>query len=277
MTPARLMTPLLPVLLLTACSDSQIVGATGDVDTADDTTVDGGDTGDTGDTGEDLSMWDDARLVVLSPESGAFLPLGEDVLFEAVIYSADGDALDFEDITWESSIDSGWSPTGDLFEDDSLDVGTHAITAQAVLPNGDRLAHTMGGLLVQHEDAGIYVGDVRVDVTLSWDGADYTLGCIGATTVTVDAYGESAVGDSDCVLSLAGYDLETSYDFDLIADEGDLEGMAQVNLVLFNYELDMSGAVGDGELTGDFSASEFAQIDGELNTTRVSRDVSGSR
>ncbi len=224
---------------------------------------------------EDYSEWDGAWMEVISPSSGDFLPLDEDADFEAIVYFADGTEADFEDIQWRSDIDEGWELLGSFVEDDSLDVGKHAITAEADLPNGDRLVYTMGGILVQHEDAGTYVGNVKVDVTVSYDGTDYSAGCTGAVTLIVDVYGESAEGESTCTLSLLGYDQDTSYGFDLEVDDGDVSGAAEVDLSLFAYDFDLSGDVGDGELSGSWDDDIFGYVGvaGELSATRISRSV----
>ena len=279
MQSSRLLSSLLSLSLLACSASTGVIGtADGDLDTVDDTAVPGDDTGGAGgDTEEDTHLWDGATLTVLSPHSGDFLPLGEEARFEAIITSADGDELDFDDIQWSSSIDAGWQLSGALLDDDSLDVGSHTITATAVLPNGDRLVYALGGILVQHEDAGTYVGDVRVDVTLSWSGTDYTLGCTGATTIVVDVYGETATGDSACVLVLGTYDLETTYNFDLSADEGALDGTAEIDLVFFGYDIDMTGDVGGGVLSGSWASTDFGEITGELNATRITRDVGSAR
>ena len=258
---------------LSACSESKVIGIVDETDTTDTAEAPLGEE-DPADEVEDLSQWEGASLVVEQPLSGDFLPYGEDVDFVAAIYSADGERLDFDDIVWSSDLEGDWSLSGADISDDSLDIGSHAITAEAILPNGDRLQSTMGGILVQHEDAGIYVGDIRADITLSWDGADYTAGCIGALTMIVDAYGESAVGDSSCVVSLLGFEQDLTYNFDMLVDEGDLTGAAAVDLIVFSVDFDINGSITDGVMTGSWENSDFVEIAGDLNATRITRDIS---
>ena len=226
-------------------------------------------------TEEDFSEWDGAWMEVISPKSGDFLPLDEDADFEAIIYLADGSEADFDDIEWTSDADDEWKLLGANLADNGLDVGQHAITAAAVLPNSDRLVYTMGGIFVQHEDAGTYVGNVKVDVTISYDGADYSAGCTGSVTLIVGVYGETASGDSTCTLSLLGYDQDTSYGFDLDVDDGDVSGAAAVDLSLFAYDFDMDGDVGGGELTGtwDDDILGYVGVAGDLSAVRISRSV----
>lgn len=255
---------------LSACSESKVIGIVDGIDTAEPSTEEEAPATEA----EDVSRWDGASLVVEQPLSGDFLPYGEAADFVASIYSADGERMDFDDIQWRSNIAEDWSLTGADISDDSLDIGSHAITAEAILPNGDRLLSTMGGVLVQHEDAGIYVGDIRADITLSWDGTDYTAGCIGALTMIVDAYGESAVGDSSCVVSLLGFEQELTYNFDMIVDEGNLTGAAAVDLIVFSVDFDINGSITEGVMTGSWENSDFVEIAGDLNATRITRDIS---
>lgn len=245
--------------------------AGGDLDSADSGA--GDDTGDTG-TDSDWHEYDDASLVILSPASGEFLPWSEDATFSAEVRDADGNKMDFEDITWSSDVDSAWAITGTNVVDNTLDVGTHALTATAELPNGDRLAYTIGGVLVQSPYAGIYSGTLQID--LSYD--TYAVGCAGATTITVDAYGETATGDASCLLSLNGYDLDTSYVLAYDNADGVLTGTSSVDLVFYQYDIDTTGTLDtDGNLATAFE-TDIAGIGlaGTLSATRITRDLSGS-
>jgi len=231
----------------------------------------------TDDTGEieDTSEWDGAWMEVISPQSGDFLPLGEDATFEAIIYDINGEPTAFSEVNWVTDLDEAWSLEGSEIDDSSLDVGTHAISAAATLPNGDRLVHTMGGILVQHEDAGTYVGNVQVDLTLDYDGSDYSAGCTGSVTLIVDAWGETASGDSACTVSLLGYDQDTTYLFDLSLEDDELSGIADVDLTFFTYSFDVNGEVNDGELSGTWEDEVFGYIAlaGELSVSRITRDI----
>ncbi|MFZ5480201.1 MAG: hypothetical protein ACOZNI_25785 [Myxococcota bacterium] len=262
-------------LLLTflACNEYKVVagddGEGADIDDGTDTTGTP--------TEEDYSEYDGATLVVVSPASGDFLPYGDTSSFEAVVYDAEGNEMDFDDISWKSDIDSAWLPVGSAFEDDTLDVGTHALTATAELPNGDRLAYTIGGVLVQSAYTGVYTGEIVVNVLVDYDGTSYEVGCSGATTIVVDAYGETATGDAGCLLSLMGYELDTAYVLELENDDGELSGVAAVDLSFYQYDMETEGEVTeDGDLSGTFADDVFgyAQLDGTYTATRVSRDIS---
>lgn len=229
------------------------------------------------DTEPDYSAFDGATLVVTAPSSGAFLPYGEASTFSAEVRDAEGNLLEFDDIAWSSDIDSAWLLAGAAVEDAGLDVGTHALTAVADLPNGDRLAYTIGGVLVQSAYTGVYTGTLQVDATAEYDGTSYSAGCAGAITLVVDAYGETAVGDAGCLLSLLGYELDTSYIFDLANDGGTLSGAAALDLSFYELDIEASGEITeDGTATVDFSDDVygFALLDGHVDVTRVSRDIS---
>lgn len=227
--------------------------------------------GDTADS--DWREYDGATMVILSPASGDFLPWSEDSTFAAEIHAADGTVMDFDAITWSSDVDAAWTVSGQNIVDNMLDVGTHALTATANLPNGDRLAYTIGGVLVQSPYAGIYTGTLVIDA--SYDS--YALGCSGATTLTVDAYGETVTGDAGCLLSLGGYDIDTAYIFDYANDAGVLSGSSSIDLGFYQYEIDTEGSMDtDGNLEAEFTTDIAGfGIAGTLTATRVTRDLSG--
>lgn len=252
-------------------------GGTTDGGITDGGTTDGGTTDGGTTTEPDYSEYDGATLQILSPESGEFYPLGDEVPFEAVVLAADGSELAFDDIVWTTSVDSAWEGRGTDFQDE-LTVGTHTITATAALPNGDRLGWTVSGVLVQHEDAGTYVGDLSVDFTVDYKGTPITTTCFGAATIYVDAWGETALGDSACTVSLLGYDLDTTYDFEFEVADQELAGQAALDLVIFESQFDATGTLSDGELFATWEDNLLGYIDflGELELSRISRDTEAS-
>lgn len=267
------------LFVLLACGPGGVVlkGTDGDSgadpDTAD--SADTADSGDTGDTGPvDDGSWDDARLVVTAPASGSFLPWSEPATFAAEVLDADGAPTGFDDIVWTSDIDPDWTVTGASVEDAGLDVGTHALTATARLPNGDRLASTVGGILVQSAYTGVYTGTLTVNVTYD----TYTVGCSGAATLVVDAYGETITGDAGCVLSLQGYEVDSSFLFDLVNEDGTVSGVSGADLYITTYDFETAGSIDeDGTLQGSFAGDVygFLYVEGGFEAERVSRDISG--
>jgi hypothetical protein len=219
------------------------------------------------------AIWGNASLVIGAPDSGDFLPLGEAAAFQAYVVDEAGTVLDFDEITWSSDLDATWGPVGSSFVDGTLSAGTHTLTAKAELPNGDRLSTAVAGILVQHEDAGTYVGNVMMDMTLSYDGTDYTVTCIGATVLVVDALGETAEGDSSCILSLFGYDLEAAQELELVVDDGDISGEVAMDFEYFTYDFTADGEVGGGEIEAAWEDDVYgyAQVAGSLSASRITR------
>ena len=258
-------------LLLAACNDSLLIDQTGDYNS-----LVGPDETDSESAALDAE-WDDATLVVEAPTSATFLPLGETHTFKATVYDATGNPKDFPDITWASDVDADWALVGQEITDSTLSVGSHSLTAEARLPNGDRLASTIGGVLVQSIYAGVYVGELQITATGEYDGTPVAVGCSGPLTLVVRAEGDLAYGDAGCLISLLGYELDTTYIFDLSNDQGDLSGEAAIDLTLFQYGVETFGWLSqEGELEGDFAADVygFLQLEGVYTASLLTRDLS---
>ncbi len=226
-------------------------------------------------TEEELEAFEGATLVILEPTSGAFVPLGEGADFEAELLDTDGEPIEFDEITWTSNAQDTWVPSGIAFEDDTLDAGLHDLSVEAQLPNGDRLNTTVGGIRVQHEDAGIYAGALYVDTTAEYEGTELTTTCIGSATLIVDVYGETATGESVCTIALLGYEIDAGHVFDFANDEGDLTGAASIDLTVLEYEFEIEGEIDDGELSATWSDDVYgyAAIAGELDLVRITRNT----
>ncbi len=239
----------------------------------------GGGPADTGPVGPaedtvDDAWWDATSLVLVAPRSGAFLPLGEPATFEAHVLDAQGADSGFEGITWSSSIAPAWTPTGTVFQDASLPVGSHDVTATARLPNGDRLAATAGGILVQSPYAGIYAGTVSMAVTTDLEGTPYTASCAGSATLAITPEGDELTGDATCLLSLGGYELDLALEVRATHEDGRLDGEVLVDLGVYTVPLPAGGTVSEqGDLVLAFAgdASGFATFDGTVEAQRITR------
>jgi hypothetical protein len=261
-------------LFLLACADKvTIIGddtAVGVIDTA----------ADTADTAEDID-YTGATLVITAPRSGEFIPLGEEARFAAEVRSPQGEPLPFEEITWASDVDTAWTLAGADVTDASLSVGTHALTATATLPNGDRVGFGVGGVLVQSAYAGVYVGTLSVEGTAEYNGTPIVTACSGALTLVIDAQGEAAIGESACPLNLFGFEVDTAYAFDLENDDGALDGNTEVQLYGWGaVTFDVTGEVTeDGSMAAAFEGEVFGllSVTGDFDAVRVTRDVSGAR
>lgn len=221
----------------------------------------------------DPATYDGATLRIVQPESGGFVPLGEAYDFVAELRSADGDVLDtFTEVTWQSDVDTAWSGDGLAFADETIDVGMHAITATAELPNGDRVAHTIGGVLVQAEEAGTYVGTFRATLTLQ----DLPLACAGAAIFVVEPYGEGVEGTAEC-LAAAG-DFELPLDFTVVAEhtDGAVDGVATARIIAFDVEFPAQGTLGGGGPTIEMAFSGpvlTSELSGAVAADRLNRDA----
>lgn len=261
-----------PILFLTiACAPSEIqVHPIEETDTL-------GSEAETTPEEEDFSMWDDTFLEVLYPASGDFLPWGETNSFSARVVDADGQDMGFDEIVWSSDVDDIWAPIGSAFDDDALDIGTHTLTATAELPNGDRLSHSLGGVLVQSIYAGTYAGNLTI--ATEYDG--YAFACSGSATLVVDPYGEEVSGDANCflLLSISGFELELdlAYVSNITNDLGELGG--ELSADVYGYELptDFTGTLTtDGKLEGGFESDLLGVLlTGSLSADRISRDTEG--
>jgi len=277
---------LLPFLAISTAACSPQYGMKIDGDTLDSSVTDtpGDGSGDVSDGGEpeepaeDFSMYEGAVIRIVHPESGDFLPLGEIHSFEARIINPEGDELPFDDVFWDSDSDVDWTLLGGAVDDDTIDVGRHNITAQVELPDGSRLAHTVGGVLVQHKDSGTYVGDMILSLDAEYEGTPIGASCIGAAYVVVDEYGETAEGVSACTIDLLGYatiPVDHSFAYDL--DETDLDGNAFVDIPFMGSGLPFpsEGSIDDGDIltTWEGGVSGIFELAGTLDVTRITREI----
>ncbi|MCP4809565.1 MAG: hypothetical protein GY913_07290 [Proteobacteria bacterium] len=222
----------------------------------------------------DEALWADLSLVLESPASGDFIPMEDGGTFAAHLVNAEGELVEFDELTWTTNMSQDWVQIGSAIEDDTLAVGVHDITVTAELPTGDRLSHTVGGVLVQSHYAGTYSGDMKVNMAAQ----GYEVGCSGAATIYVDAYGELVQGASGCLLSLQGFEIDSDFVLAVQNDDGVLSG--DIAVTVYGYELPMefSGDVTeDGLLTGEFAGDVFgqAEFDGTLEVNRISRETTG--
>jgi len=222
----------------------------------------------------DWAIYEDAEFRIVSPESGSFRPLGELRPYEAVLVAADGTELSVEQVVWSSSVDSSWDGIGMFFEDDSIGVGEHDITAEVVLPNGDRLAHTVGGVLVQHRLAGTYSG--LFSATGGYQQFQFT--CSGSALIRVDAFGEVAQGTGNCVASLIVFDLPLDFVFDLEVNPADGEIVGQAGAQVlgpFVYDFPAEGIMTPNQLDLTWAGTVLLlnfDVDAQMSAERISRD-----
>ena len=141
-----------------------------------------------------------------------------------------------------------------------------------------RSPSTVGAIRVQHPDTGIYVGTVTVDMAGEMSGTEFTATCVGAATIIVDESGEEGLGDTTCLLSIMGYDLETSYEFELEFDEGDVTGDATADLDWFEFDFDLDGSLDNERITATWEEDVygFIEIAGDMDVERITQDISST-
>lgn len=199
------------------------------------------------DTGapDELPDYTGSTLRILAPRSASVLVRGESHAFQAEVRSPSGQRLTGEgvDVVWTSAQDTTWLGMGLSFEDDGLDIGFHTLTAQATLPDGTSVAHTVGAVLVQSPYSGTYAGLYSVDITV----AGILVTCTGSTTILVDPWGEGGYGEGGCIVSIPvlGGDIPLHWVFEpQIAADGSVTGTVGVSgFGLFTYDFPSEGVV----------------------------------
>lgn len=221
----------------------------------------------------DTSQYDGATLHIVSPTSGEFMTYGQVASFEAELVAADGTFLESTDVEWSSDRQESWFHQGLAFEADDLEVGIHALTAQATLPNGDHLAHTVGGLLVQAKAGGTYAGILRVNGTIQ----NIPVACVGSSVIWVDEYGIRGEGNGECLISIV-ISIPLNYVFDLdITELGVISGDAGVDLVgWFTYNFPAIGQLDPDnygiDMTFNGDVPLLGTLNGSVEAPRVSMD-----
>jgi len=269
------------LLAALGCSDSAVIDISGDDDTYgegdDDDVADDDDDDDDDDVVDDDDvddeLWANSELVVYSPSSGDFIPLGTPVVLEGEVLDEDGDPLDWDEIAWTTDQDEDFEFVGRYGEVEDFPVGEHTVTAKTELPNGDRLTYAVGGILVQHEYAGVYTGTVSLSVDLEIGGYPIAANCVGAVDFVVEPYGELVEGTGACIASVAGFG---EIDVSLVIS-GEIDGAAvagDLAIDFFGWFELPSQFEGEfpvaGEMTGSFEDEYLGTtISGTIDAHRV--------
>jgi hypothetical protein len=223
----------------------------------------------------DDPIYEGAYARILSPAPDEVVPLAEPFVFEVGVFAEDGSPLEADEVEWFASGDPDFGSDQLVFETDTLALGTHEITAIVDLPNGDRVAHAVGGVRVQSAVAGTYAGLFSVDGTV----AGITITCTGAAVIVLDAAGQAGEGDGDCLVSMLGISVPMTWDFALTYAAGALTGEASVDLVgFFSYDVPMTSGAVDPEgagLTLEFAATIpfVGDLAAFLEAPRISLDA----
>lgn len=220
------------------------------------------------------ARYSDATLRIVNPVAGTLLPLNEPTDFVAELTSADGELLPAGDVLWTTSASDEWGGLGEAFAASDLPLGVQELTAEVLLPNGDRLAHTVGGLRVQSLFSGTYAGLYSADGR--FQGVTFT--CNGSSTLRVNLEGTKATGDGDCLTSLLGIDIPLTFLFELdVLADGTLDGDAGADIFgLLTYDFPASGKIDPSKnrLTLDWAGTVpfVMEVSADLTAPRVSLD-----
>jgi hypothetical protein len=159
----------------------------------------------------DYSAYDDAYARISQPTASSVISIGAMQTYTVEVRDPDGNLLTPDAVAWQSSLDVDFSGTEPSFQTDTLEPGTHTLTALVDLPNGARLAHSISGVRVQDANAGTYAGLFSVDGTVQ----NITVTCTGAALISFGALGFVGDGDASCLVSLLGIDIPMNWVFEL--------------------------------------------------------------
>ena len=229
--------------------------------------------------------YDLARLEILAPESASIHSLGEPLHLAAQVTDPAGLPLDVADVAW--STDAAESPVLEGLEGDvELRAGIYALTATAHLPNGDRLATTVGGVRVQARWTGVYTGTTLVAVQAELPtGGPLTVTCEGPLDFVVSLDGtEAPVDDGECTISVLGQSLPATYAIELVIYpaglvRGTVDLAFDTPVGAFDLPLELTGAFYDDRFSAGLSGTVelpfigAAEASGSLQARLVDRYV----
>jgi hypothetical protein len=274
----RWLIPLFVVLPLTlwGCADTAGTMVSVDDDDAGEGDDDAGDDDagddDAGDDDTAEEVWADADMMVHSPESGEFVPLGTAMHLSATVYDDEGTETEWDDIHWTTDQDDDFEWVGRDGEVEDFPVGRHTITAKTKLPNGDKLTYAVGGVLVQHINAGVYSGTVNINIDMEFQGYPISANCVGGIDFVVDVYGEFLEGTGACIASVVGlFDLPLDLIIDGEMTDNEVEGTIGVSVGGW-FDL-------PAPFTGEFPAEGemFAEFSYDLSGTTVAGTIDAHR
>jgi hypothetical protein len=207
------------------------------------------------------AVYDDAYLDVASPLPAALYETIDGKLpLEGRVYGADGTLLPFKDVRWEVR-ELGTEVFVGRNGEVTTGFGVFTFDVSAALPNGDRLATTVGGVRVQHPRAGIYAGSVAVDAVLTGLQLPLSSSCLGSLVFDVGLDGRVIGGDGGCTLAfpIGGLSFDLAYTFEGNIVDPDASGDLLVDAGFFDIPLGWEGAFNpSGTLEGTFDGVGLA-------------------
>jgi hypothetical protein len=224
--------------------------------------------------------YEHAVLKVYEPVSGSIHAAGQPVAVAAEVLDPDGFPLPIKDVVWRSDrLDHVLhaSMDGDL----PLPVGVHEVSATVRLPDGGRLATTVGGVRVQSEATGIYVGETILRLEMEFEGQMVQPSCIAGLALTVDEAGERILPrGGSCKLELLLFSFDLEYELSATIDAETVEGTIVYDIAGFlKLPFEFEGTLSDGLFSASFEGDltlplvGTGWVEGSLNATRVTRSI----
>ena len=202
---------------------------------------------------EDDAAYDHAVLKLHEPVAGAVHPAGEGVPAVAELLDLDGFPLPIEDVVWHSD---RLEPVllADMQGELKLPVGIHEIGATVRLPNGNRLAASVGGVRVQSPATGIYVGESVLRLELELEGQTVRPACNAGLVFSIDMAGERILPQTgSCTLELVVFSFDLDYELSAALDGPAVHGTIRYDVGgLFMLPFDFEGTIADGVFSAQF-------------------------
>jgi hypothetical protein len=216
-----------------------------------------------------------ASLIVHSPASASINYTEFGLELSAEVLNADGEPIEFEDITWTFARDEDPAFVG-LESVLDLDYGIYDLTVTADLPGGSRLQTNLSSIRMQGERTGIYAGNLLMAADMDFQGTAFTATCLGGMTFVVGMDGETLHGDGGCSMILVIIDpIDVAYALGGEVDGADASGAIGLDLAgFFEIPVDWEGSFEGEDFSAGFAGSAILfEFEGSIDATRISEYV----
>lgn len=222
----------------------------------------------------DGAEYEGASLVVHSPASASINYTEFGLELSAEVLDADGEPMEFEEISWTFAGDEEAAFVG-LESILDLEYGIYDLTVTADLPGGSRLQTNLSSIRLQGERTGIYAGNLEMAADIDFQGTAFTATCLGGMTFTVGMDGETLEGDGGCSMVLVIIDpIEVAYALGGEVDGADAAGDIGLDLGFADVPVAWDGGFEGDAFSADFVGSAVLfEFVGAINATRISEYV----
>jgi hypothetical protein len=232
------------------------------------------------DDSDDFEAYDHAVLKLYEPVAGSVHHVGEPLPAVAELLDLDGFPLPIKEVVWRSDhVDHVLlaSMQGEVV----LPIGVHEVGATVRLPNGNRLAASVGGVRVQSPATGVYVGETVLRLELEFEGQTVRPACIAGLAFTVDMAGERLQPQAgSCTLELIVFSFDLEYELSGTIEGETVHGTIRYDVGgLFMLPFEFEGRIANGVFSAQFAGDVGiplvgdAVAEGSLNAKRVTQLV----